>query len=161
MAMGDKAVKLIQTTALAALFMLAVPLTASASLGGNFGSVQADQARLHGTLQSTANSTYTIHELKAPTGLVVREYVSTSTGEVFAVTWQGPTKPDLQQVLGSYFQTFKSALQSQKTSRLHRAPIMINQSGLVVQMGGHMRFVVGRAYVPSMVPGNVQMEEIR
>lgn len=141
--------------------MLAVPLTARASLGGNFTSVQADQAHLHGTLQSTANSTYTIHELKAPTGLVVREYLSTSTGEVFAVTWQGSTKPDMQQVLGSYFQTFKDALQSQKTSRLHRAPIIVNRPGLVVQMGGHMGFIVGRAYVPNMVPGNVQLEEIR
>jgi hypothetical protein len=154
-------VKLIQTTILAALFMLAVPLTANASLGGKFASVQADQAHLRGTLQSTLNSTYTVHELKAPTGLVVREYLSTSTGEVFAVTWQGPTKPDLQQVLGGYFQTFETALQSQKTSRLHGAPIMVNQPGLVVQMGCHMRFIVGRAYVPNMIPGNVQLEEIR
>lgn len=153
--------KLIRSTALATLLMFAVPLTARASLGGKFASVQADQAHLHGTLQTTTNSTYAIHELKAPTGLVVREYISTSTGEVFAVTWQGQTKPDLQQVLGSYFQTFKDALQSQKKSRLHRAPIFINQPGLVVQMGGHMGFIVGRAYIPSMVPGNVQLEEIR
>jgi Protein of unknown function (DUF2844) len=157
---GDNSVKSILLAVVATLMMLVSPFPARASLGGDITSVQADQTRLQGTLQSTKNASYTIEEVKAPTGLLVREYLSTS-GQVFAVTWQGPTRPNLQQVLGTYFQTFKQSIQAQKASRIRRAPLVINQPGLVVQMGGHMRWLVGRAYVPSMVPPTVQMEEIR
>lgn len=147
-------------TVAAALLMLAAPLSAQASLGGDVMSVRADQARLQATLNTTAGSGYTVEEVKAPTGVVIREYLS-SAGKVFAVAWQGPTRPDLQQLLGTYFEVYKQALQTQKPTHLHRAPISINQPGLVLEMGGHMRFLVGRAYIPSLVPANVAMEEIR
>src|SRR5215469_3356292 len=157
---GDDSMKPTLLTVVAALFTLAVPLSAQASLGGDVTSVHADQAKLQATVQTTANDAYTVEEVKAPTGVVVREYVS-SAGKVFAVAWQGPVHPDLQQLLGSYFQAYKQALQTQKPTHLRRAPIFINQSGLVLEMGGHMRFLVGRAYIPNLVPANVQMEEIR
>lgn len=147
-------------TIAAALLTLAVPFSTQASLGGDLTSVHADQAKWQATLHSTASGAYTVEEVKAPTGVVVREYVS-SAGKVFAVAWQGPIRPDLEQLLGSYFQAFQQAVQTQKPTRLRRAPLLINQSGLVLEMGGHMRFLVGRAYVPGLVPANVRMEEIR
>lgn len=144
----------------AVIAILAIPFPAEASLGGNINSVQADQTRLQGKLSSTANGAYTIEEIQAPTGVVVREYVS-SSGTVFAVTWHGPTRPDLRQVLVTYMTTFTEALQAQRGSRVVRGALVIRQPGLVVEMGGHMRWLVGRAYVPNMVPAGVQMEEIR
>ena len=152
--------KLILLTALATLMMLAIPRPANASLGGDITSVQADNTRLQGTLRSTKNSNYTIEEVKAPTGLLVREYLSTS-GQVFAITWQGPTRPNLQQVLGTYFKTYTQAAQTQTGRRVVRGPVVLRQGGLVVEMGGHMRWIAGRAYVSSMIPPTVQMEEIR
>lgn len=144
----------------AVLAALAIPHSAQASLGSDVASVHADQAHFQSTLRSTVNQAYTVEELKAPTGTIVREYIS-SAGKVFAVSWQGPTRPDLQQLLGSYFQTFVQAVHAQKASRLRRAPLIINQSDFVFEMGGHMRWIVGKAYVPSLVPASVQMEEIR
>lgn len=144
----------------ATLVVLAMPLSAQASLGGNVASVHADQAHFQSTMRSTAASAYTVQELKAASGVVVREYVS-SAGKVFAVSWQGPVAPDLRQLLGSYFQTFQQEVHTQKASRLRRAPLIIRQPGFVLEMGGHMRWIVGRAYIPSMVPTNVPMEEIR
>lgn len=144
----------------AALVALALPLSAQASLGGDAASVRADQAHFQSALRSTVNSDYTVHELKAPTGVVVREYVS-SAGKVFAVSWQGPARPDLQQLLGGYFQAFVQAVHSQKSSRMRRAPLVIRQPGFVFEMGGHMRWIVGRAYIPSMAPANVPMEDVR
>ncbi|MFZ0639982.1 MAG: DUF2844 domain-containing protein [Candidatus Acidiferrales bacterium] len=152
--------KSILLAVVATLMMLVSPFPARASLGGDITSVQADQTRLQGTLQSTKNASYTIEEVKAPTGLLVREYLSTS-GQVFAVTWQGPTRPNLQQVLGTYFTAYTQAAQAQTGRRVVRGPVVLKQGGLVVEMGGHMRWVVGRAYVSSMVPPTVQMEEIR
>lgn len=146
----------------AAVFLIsAVPFPAEASLGGTVASVQADQKTLHGTLQATTKSgAYTVQEVKSPNGVIVREYVSTA-GQVFAVAWQGPIRPNMQQLLGSYFQTFKAATQVRSGGRVLRGQVNIKQDGLVVQMGGHMRWLVGRAYVPSMVPATVQLEEIR
>ncbi|MGB7229865.1 MAG: DUF2844 domain-containing protein, partial [Candidatus Acidiferrales bacterium] len=80
---------------------------------------------------------------------------------VFAITWQGSTRPNLQQILGTYFQTYTQAAQAQKGRRVARGPVVLKQGGLVVEMGGHMRWIMGRAYVSSMVPPTVQMEEIR
>ncbi len=152
--------KSILLSAVATLVMLAIPLPASASLGGDITSVQADQARLQGTLQSTKNASYTIEEVKAATGLLVREYLS-ANGQVFAVSWHGPTRPNLRQILGTYFQTYTQAVQAQKGRRIVRGPVVLKQGGLVVEMGGHMGWIIGRAYVSSMVPSTVQMEEIR
>jgi hypothetical protein len=144
-----------------ALLISALPLPAKASLGSTVASVQTDRARMRSTLSATRNDRYTVDELKTPAGVTVREYVSPG-GQVFAITWQGTTRPDLQQLLGTYSETFKEAVQAkQKTSRILRGPLMIKEPGLVVQMAGHMRWLVGRAYVPGMVPSNVQVEEIR
>jgi hypothetical protein len=143
----------------AALLIPAIPLPAKASLGGTVASVHTDQTMLHATLRATTESAYTVQEIKAPSGIVVREYVSTA-GQVFAVTWLGPTRPNLQQVLGTYFSTFKQALQT-KSKRQARGPRIFRQGDLVVEMGGHMRALVGRAYVTSMIPPEVHLEEIR
>jgi hypothetical protein len=152
--------KTILLIAVATLLALAIPLPAEASLGGDIISVHADQARLQGTLAATKNSAYTVETITLPTGLSVHEYVST-TGQVFAVTWKGPTHPSLQQILGSYFPTFKQALQARQKNTRSRGPMIIKQADLVVEIAGHMGALVGRAYVPGMVPSNIQLEEIR
>ena len=148
------------TFIVAMVAMLATPFPAKASLGGKTVSVIADQAYMQGKLTRTAKDAYTVQEIQAPTGVVVREYVSQS-GMVFSVAWQGPTQPDLRQVLGSYFTTFTQAVQAQRATRVARGPLVIKQPGLVVEIGGHMRWFVGRAYVPGMIPAGVALEEIR
>ena len=149
--------KLARLTAVATLVMFAISLPANASLGGNAASVQADAAHLQmqGKAQIINNGSYTIQEFKAPTG-VFREYVS-SSGQVFAISWQG-SRPDFRQVLGNYYQTYKQAMQ---TPGVHRGPRVIRQGDLVVEMGGHMRWLVGRAYLKNMIPPQVQLEDIR
>jgi hypothetical protein len=153
-------VKPILLTGMAVLLTFAVPLPAKASLGGDASSVRADQIHLQATLKTTTNGIYTTQEFKTPNGVVVREFVS-SAGQVFAVAWQGPTRPDLHQLMGTYFETFKQAVQTQQKTNRVRGPLVIKQPGLVVQLGGHMRYLVGRVYIPSMVPPQVQLEEIR
>jgi Protein of unknown function (DUF2844) len=138
--------------------MLLLPFPASASLGGDVTSVQTDQAKMQGSLRTSSNNSYTIHEIQASTGVAVKEYVSPA-GKVFAVTWQGPFHPDLRQLLGSYFDQFSQAEQAQRAQR--RGPVLIQQAGLVVQISGHMRSFWGKAYVPQMLPPGVHVEDIR
>ena len=142
------------------LLMLALPVPALAALGGNVASVQEDQAQMKGTLKSTERMTYTVHEIKAGTGTVIREYASPA-GEVFGVSWQGPFIPDMQQLLGSYFEAYSSAAQEQRTAHRGRAPLSIQQAGLVIESNGHMRSYSGRAYDPGKLPQGVSANDIR
>lgn len=147
-------------TVVLAMVFLATASPAFAALGGDISSVRADQAHMQGSLRTTQAEAYTVHEIQAVTGTVVREYVSPS-GKVFAVAWQGPWRPDMRQLLATYFEPYQQALQAQSNSRAGRRPLLIQQPGLVVQSSGHMRSFAGRAYIPQMLPQGVSIEDIR
>jgi hypothetical protein len=132
---------------------------AFAGLGEDVSSIQADQAHMQASLRTTQTSAYTLHEIQAPSGVIVREYVS--AGKVFAVAWEGPWPPDMRQVLASYFGPYEQAAQAQLNSRSARRPFMVELPGLVVQSGGHMRSFAGRAYIPETLPQGVSAEAIR
>jgi hypothetical protein len=143
-----------------AVLILGTAFPAWAALGGDVASVQSDQAHMQGSLRTTATASYTVHEIQSAAGAVVREYVS-SSGKVFGVAWQGPWPPDMRQLLGSYFDQYMQAANAQSGLPKGRRPVMIDQPGLVVQVGGHPRSFIGRAYAPEMLPAGVRAEEIR
>lgn len=144
----------------ATLITISLTFPAFAALGGDVSSVQADQAHLKAKLKTTVSPAYTLHEIKTPTGNIVREFVAPN-GKVFAVAWQGPSMPPMQQILGSYFQQFSDGAQAHHAAHVGRRPLSIQQPGLVVQSSGHPRGFVGRAYVPGMLPAGVTENEIR
>lgn len=131
---------------------------AFAALGGNVSSIQDDQTHIAATRQITQTAAYTVHELRSPAGMVVREYES--SGKVFAIAWQSPSLPDLSQLLGSHFQEFERAAELQARPGGH-APMIVHLPDLVVESGGHMRGFVGRAYLPGNVPANVRSADLR
>jgi hypothetical protein len=140
---------------------LALPLLAYASLGDDAATARNDLTKMRGVLRTINNEAYSVHEIVASNGVTVREYAS-SAGKIFAVAWQGQFFPDLQQLLGRYFDQFsqESKTRNNNTTRI-RGPIMIQQPGLVVQSDGHMRAYSGRAYIPDMVPQGMNIEEIK
>lgn len=143
-----------------AIAALTVCFQARASLGGDMTSIRDDQTKMQGTLRITNRDSYDIHEIQASNGVVVREYVSPS-GKVFGVAWQGRSQPDLRQVLGSYYDLYVQAIQTERAQRHGHGPLLIEQPGLVLHMGGHMGSLVGRAYIPQNLPAAVRLEEIR
>lgn len=138
--------------------LLGITSPAWAALGDNSASVQKDSAHMNGTLRSIPNTHYMVQEIRTSNGQTIREYVSPG-GSVFAVAWEGPTTPDLQQLLGSYFEQFRQAAEQQQHQA--RGPLMIDTSNLVVQQSGHLRAFRGRAYLPTALPNGVQSSEIR
>lgn len=142
------------------LFVLIIAFFASAScfaaLGGDVTSIEADQAHMRAQRQVTQTNAYAVHEMKAENGTVVREFVSPE-GKVFGVSFAGPTRPDMKQLLGSYYDEYA---QNAPTRRSFH-PVTIETPNMVVQFGGHVRALTGRAYVPGMVPQGVRIEEIR
>jgi len=145
------------------VFLSAFP--AWASLGGDVTTIQADQVQMQGTrriwaAQSIAGQPYTVHEIETANGTVVREYTA-SSGMVFAVAWHGPWPPNMRQLLGSYSDQYMQAVKAQSGARAGRRPVVVEQPGLVVHMGGHPRAFAGKAYVPDMLPQGVRAEDIQ
>jgi hypothetical protein len=140
-----------------ALAALVVSVPAAATLGEDVTSVGADRTQMQGTLRIIDAAKFAVHEISTPSGTVVKEYVSPA-GMVFAASWQGPSLPNLQQVLGRYFEQYSGAVRSRSIGPASAAG---QGSGLVVQSGGHMRSFSGRAYVQQMLPRGVLPEEIK
>ena len=148
-----------KTAALSAVVLLAAfsPRIASATLGEPEITVQNDMVRAHASIKSSQDRTaYRVHEITLPSGTTLREFVAPS-GTVFAITWQGPIRPDLRQAMGQYFQPYVSAPRAKFADRRH---LQIQQGDLVVQMSGHMRALFGRAYLVSAVPSGVNVGDL-
>ena len=126
-----------------------IPLSASASLGGDMESVQADQADMNASQRiSEASENYTVYELQTPTGTTVKEYLSLQ-GTVFAIVWQGPSLPNLRQLMGTYFTQYTEAAKTQHAGHGH---LEIQLPDLVVESNGRARAFFGRAYLPKGLP---------
>lgn len=139
--------------------MLALSVPAFASLGGNVNTIEVDRARMNASVNVAQEANYAVHEMQSPSGTTVKEFVSPE-GNVFAVSWQGQFPPQMQQILGSYFNQYSAAISAQPKHYGHRA-LNIQQPGLVIQTGGHMRSYFGRVYVPDMLPTGVKADEIK
>lgn len=135
---------------------------AHAGLGAGTASIEPDRASMKGQLRSRSEAGYSVDEITTPAGTVVREYVSPA-GVVFAVSWYGPSMPNLQQAFGSYFSQFEAAVQARRAQeprlRGHNH-LDINTSSLVVHAMGHMRHYLGVAYVPALMPTNLSVSDL-
>ncbi|HET7100553.1 MAG TPA: DUF2844 domain-containing protein [Terriglobia bacterium] len=139
------------------VFLLLGSVPGWAVLGEYENSVTTDQQRMHAQLQQATRQGYSIKQLSSADGRKVREYVS-AKGLVFGVAWQGPTMPDLQQLLGSYFTQMKEATRSR---RQRGGPLVMRTKNLVLVSGGHMRSFHGFAYAPDLLPTGVAAEVVR
>ncbi len=140
------------------LLLLMLPISAFAALGGDLSSIQSDGAHLRASVRTTQAAGYTVHEMQTASGIKVREYLSPS-GTVFGVAWEGPAKPDLRQVLGTYFDQFIQAAE-QKPRKGH-GPLVIELPDLVVVSAGRMRAFSGHAFLPQMLPEGVRAAAVR
>ena len=142
---------------LAILVLPAAPLWDA--LGQPESSVAADQQILRGELRQEARASYNVHQIRAANGVVWKEFASPA-GMVFAISWQAPHMPNLEQMLGSSLVDLQVAMQSSAPRRT-RGPLVIRTGKLVFVSGGHMRAFHGFAYIPGLVPANVSPETIQ
>jgi hypothetical protein len=142
-----------------ALFALGVPAMAFATLGGDISSVQGDRSQMRAKTTSVTGSvdnSYTVHTMQTEAGTTVREYAD-AAGKVFAVTWEGPVKPDLSQLLGQYFSDFREEAAS---GRVGRRRLKVDKPNVVILSEGRMRALAGKAYLPQAVPAGVKIEDL-
>jgi len=130
-----------------------------ATLGQSTDSLASDKKVLM-TVKSAkrTSSAYTVHELQSQTK-TIREYASPS-GVVFGIAWDGLTHPDLTPLLGNYASEHKRAVKN-TPPQPGRRYMKIKSANIVVEKWGHMRHMQGRAYVPSLIPSGVSIDEIK
>ncbi len=129
---------------------------AQAALGERIVAEASARGRFSAVIRVARAATHTLHERQTAAGATVREYVGKDQ-KVFAVTWEGPFRPDLRELLGAHYDSAFS------TSRLRRSrgPVTIRVPGLVIFMGGHPRAWFGRAYLEQALPAGLPIQEIR
>jgi len=144
------------------IFVVFIPVTARmawATLGESVDSVESDRkvysAVSHGT---QSRNGYAVQDFTTD-GNVVREYISLS-GVVFAIAWNGLSHPDLTSLLGTYLQEFQQALRNTSRQR-GRRHMQVKANTVIVEKWGHMRNLQGRAYIPSLIPSGVSLNEIK
>jgi hypothetical protein len=141
--------------ALAVTVVAAAP--AFAALGGDTASVLADRDQTQGTLQISAATGYSVHEITTSLGTKVREYV-TPDGKVFGIGWRGPFMPDLHRLLGAYYAQYQQAASA---PHLGHRQVNVELPEVVVHSGGRMRAFAGRAWAPDLIPQNVSTDDIK
>jgi hypothetical protein len=143
--------------ALSMLTAVLAPGIARAALGQDSTTVERDVAQLRAQRSIRTAGAYSVHQLQTPGGTQVREYLNASN-QVFAVAWNGPSIPDLQQLLGGYFPRYRAAAQA--IGRARRG-VAVQDSDLVIRTGGHTRAFFGVAYLPAKMPAGVTEGDIR
>ncbi len=150
--------------ALPLAFMVLAPACGHAELGGTASSVQADGARIGTRIASKAMGNYSRHDITRANGGVVREFTN-AKGQVFAITWSGPGKPDLRTLLGRHFTALQAPGQASsgtigRTMHSLRRPPQVNQPDLQIQTSGHMGWFRGVAFIPSLAPSGYSTSDL-
>lgn len=104
-----------------------------------------------------AEPTLNVFQAKLPSGTQIKEYTN-AEGVVVGVSWQGPTLPDLKQLLGAHFDAF--ANRTTTTAGNHRNAEFHNDD-VVVQSHGQLRAFSGRAYLPKLLPAGFNINQIQ
>jgi hypothetical protein len=156
------------------LLLMGARSIARATLGEPAASVAADAAQMNAAegantarllpglpAQNTPTSgNFTVERLTTPEGTVVSEYIGQS-GVVFAVTWRGPTPPDVATLLGTYFKQYSHAANTGAPSPLGLHASSVHASDVTVETAGNMALMWGRAYLPAALPAGVNLSEIK
>ncbi len=136
------------------------PAPALASLGGGAESVIADRAHLSARLSSRVEVGRTVHVLTLANGAERRE-LARADGTVYAITWQGRSRPDLRQLMGaSAFAAFNARV-APPGARRTRRPLDVRQADLVVHAGGHGGAFWGYAYLPQLAPADFTLADLK
>lgn len=136
---------------------LATP--ARAELGGVYDGIERDRQQLNAAVSEEPHATYTVYILACADGTTVREFYSPHSG-IFAVSWSGMgRRPDMRQILGSYFDRFQRTpeqMHAAHNQAFHRA-----EPDFVIESRGEQRHFTGRAFIPQYRPQEVPLAEIR
>jgi len=106
---------------------------------------------------TTTAAVYTVSQSTLDSGTIVREYMDANS-VVFAVSWNGPTLPDLRTLLGDKFSVMTSS--AAKRPKAGHSQLAVEQTDVVIISNGHMRAYAGQAWIPSALPAGFDTSTI-
>lgn len=144
-----------QTYVLSSLFAFGLTLSGicCAELGGTTASILAEQKQFNSQLTSTQQNSYSIYTQTLTSGTSIQEYVAPS-GIVFAISWSGPTLPNIQAIFGNYYANYLSAAEQARRS------IYTSSETLVIQSTGMMGAFQGFAFLPKQAPAGFTINNL-
>ncbi|CAH2893638.1 MAG: FIG00459208: hypothetical protein [uncultured Paraburkholderia sp.] len=95
---------------------------------------------------------YSVRQSVDANGVTIREYVL-SANVVFAVTWDGPVRPNMRALLGSYFANYVASGQSGVRGS---GPLIEGNDDFRIESAGRLGRFFGRAWVPRLMPAGVR-----
>ena len=122
----------------------ATPQSASASASASASSQPA------GGLVSAAP--YSVRQSVDANGVTIREYLLPAN-VVFAVTWQGPIRPNMRALLCSYFTNYVAAGQ---TGVRGSGPLIEGNDDFRIESAGRLGNFSGMAWLPRLLPAGVR-----
>jgi hypothetical protein len=142
------------------IFLVLFCYSAKAELGAapNVFSNKTEGRKSQALAVATPQLSYRISESVLTTGTTVREYIG-ANGIVFAVTWNGPFLPDLQNLLGKHFDTMRT--EAARVPRAGHSQLQIVRPEVSIYSGGHMRAFIGRAWIASEFPADFKQDDIQ
>ena len=151
---------LVGTAVLVLVVTSAMPAPAWPALGQSAETVEHDRVIMKGQRQSRSGVGYSIDTITVA-GMQIKEYVSPN-GVVFAVVWKGTGIPNLQLLLGEYYEEYRAGVRAarNRTPRV-REPFRMKSERLVVERAGHSRSLWGRAYLPDRLPPGIRLEDLQ
>ena len=145
----------------AAAALLGAP-AAQAVLGEDASTIRADELRLGGVRrQATAlHAQVQTREIALADGSSIRQFVAPS-GTVFAVVWHTRFKPNLEPLLGVHAAGYAAAASEAMRAPGIKRSVALQRGDLVVQSATHLNSFVGKAYLRSLIPQGVGVDELR
>ncbi|MFT4435236.1 DUF2844 domain-containing protein [Caballeronia sp. 15715] len=152
--------------ATAAALLIAASGSAHAQLGSTVAIAASGTASSSNAADGTAqvlhqaeNSAARWQESTDANQIRMRQYVS-SSGQVYAVSWDGPAMPDVAALLGNWFDRYRQEASAAlpNVSGLHSS--RGNSSDLMVETAVRLRDFSGRAWLPSALPAGVTAADI-
>lgn len=137
-----------------------LPLASYAALGGAPGAGSASKSLFHSATPASSSPTtaaYTVRESYDTDGVRIREYVLPAN-VVFAVTWQGPVRPDMVALLGSYF---PNAVAAGARRARGTGPLIERNGDFQIESAGRPGNFFGKAILPRLVPANVRTDDLQ
>jgi hypothetical protein len=158
---GNGLWKAVRAGVCVAAALLAAP-AAQAVLGGDASTVHDDETRLKGASgKATAlRAQVQSHEIAMADGSSIREFV-TPAGVVFAVAWSTRFKPDLASLLGAHAAGYSAAAADAMRAPGIKRQVVLQRGDLVVHSTTHLNVFVGKAYLRSLVPPGMPVDELR
>jgi hypothetical protein len=133
------------------------PNNAFAELGKNSSSIDSEMMNLNAKRIIYSNSQGNVHNLELDNSTLIREYVN-SENQIYAVTWTGQHRPNLNLLLGS--ENFNTVSDRNISKHFDHKHLSFDNGKLIFNIRTSNRVELGKAMLVDIAPKNLRIDQI-